>query len=46
MGETRRGRSHSSILQVLGDIEEQYSDVGIAILNDVDLHLITMKQFW
>jgi hypothetical protein len=46
MGETRRGRSHCTILQILGNIQEQYSDVGVAILNDVDLNLITMKQFW
>jgi hypothetical protein len=45
-GETRRGRSHSAILQLLGNIQEQYSDVGVAILNDVDLNLITMKQVW
>jgi hypothetical protein len=46
IGETRRARSHSSVLQILGNIQEQYSDVGVAILNDVDLILITMKQFW
>jgi hypothetical protein len=43
--ETRRGRSHSALLQILGNIQEQYSDVGVAILNDVDLNIITMKQF-
>jgi hypothetical protein len=46
MGEARRARSHSTILRILGNIQEQYSDVGVAILNDVDLTLITMKQFW
>jgi hypothetical protein len=45
-GETRRARSHSTILQILGNIQEQYSDVGVAILNNVDLIIITMKQFW
>jgi hypothetical protein len=46
MGETRRARSHSAILQILGNIQEQFSDVGVAILNDVDPNLITVKQFW
>jgi hypothetical protein len=46
MGETRRARSHSTILQILGNIQEQYSDVGVAIRNDVHLNLITMKQSW
>jgi hypothetical protein len=46
MGETRRARSHSTVLQLLGNMQEQYSDIGVAILNDVDLILITMKQFW
>jgi hypothetical protein len=47
MGETRRARSDSTILQILGNIlEQQYSDVGVSILNDVDLNLMTMKQFW
>jgi hypothetical protein len=46
IGDTRRARSHSTILQNLGNIQYPYSDVGVAILNDVDLNLITMKQFW
>jgi hypothetical protein len=46
IGETRRARSHSTILQILGNIQEQYSDVRVAILTDVDLTLLTMKQFW
>jgi hypothetical protein len=46
MGETRRARSHSKVLQILGNIQEQCSGVGVAILNDVDLNLITMKEFW
>jgi hypothetical protein len=46
IGETQRARSHSTILQILGSIQEQYSDVGVAILNDVDLNLIMMKHFW
>jgi hypothetical protein len=46
MGETRRARSHSTILQILGNIQEQYSDVAVAIRNDVHLNFITMKQFW
>jgi hypothetical protein len=45
-GETRRARSHSTILQISANIQEQYSDVGVAILNDVDLNLVTMKQVW
>jgi hypothetical protein len=45
IGENRRARSHSTILQILGNIQEQYSDVGVAILNDVYLNLITVKQF-
>jgi hypothetical protein len=43
MGETRRARTHSTVLQILGIIQEQYSDIGVAIPNDVDLNLITMK---
>jgi hypothetical protein len=42
MGETRSARSHSTILQILGNTEEQYYDVGVAILNDVDHDM----QFW
>jgi hypothetical protein len=45
IGENRRARSHSTILQILGNIQKQYSDVGVAILNDVYLNLITVKQF-
>jgi hypothetical protein len=45
IGETRRARSHSTILQILGNIQYPYSDVGVAIPNVVDLNLITMKQF-
>jgi hypothetical protein len=45
IGETRRARSHSTILPILRKIQEQWSDVGVAILNDVHLNLITMKQF-
>jgi hypothetical protein len=44
-GETRRARSNSYILQILGNIQYPYSDVGVAIPNVVDLNLITMKQF-
>jgi hypothetical protein len=46
MGEARRARSYSIKLQILRNIQEQYSDVGVAILKDVDLNLITMNQFW
>jgi hypothetical protein len=46
MGETRRARTHSTILQILGSIQEQYSDVVVDILSDVDLNVITMKQVW
>jgi hypothetical protein len=46
MGETRRARSHSTVLQILGNMQEQYSDIVVTILNDADLILITMKQFW
>jgi hypothetical protein len=46
IGETRRARSHSTKLPILGDIQYPYSEVGVAIPNDVDLNIITMKQFW
>jgi hypothetical protein len=46
IGETRTTRLHSTILQILGNIQYPHSDVGVAIPNDVDLNLIPMKQLW
>jgi hypothetical protein len=46
IGETRGARPHRTILQILGNIRYPYSDLAVAIPNDVGLSLITMKQFW
>jgi hypothetical protein len=38
IGETRRTRSHRTTLQILANTQFPYSDVGVAIPNDVDLN--------